>query len=64
MRKSSCRYVISALGKGGETYYTHCQDKTELTKWISEHQDKLSMDDLKVIDNKKHPLLKWLSFKA
>lgn len=63
MRKSSCRYVINALGKGGETYYTHCQDKAELNRWLAENKHKLSLDDLKIIDNNKHPLLKWLSFK-
>ena len=30
MGKTSCRYVINALGKGGETYYTHCKDKAEV----------------------------------
>jgi hypothetical protein len=63
MRKSSCRYVINALGKGGETYYTHCKDKAEVKQWIADHQDRVSMRDVKVIDNNRHPLLKWLSVK-
>jgi hypothetical protein len=60
---STCRYVINALGKGGETYYTHCNDKSEVKKWIADHEHKLSMKDVKVIDKNKHPLLKWFSLK-
>ncbi|SEN19850.1 hypothetical protein SAMN05192533_11011 [Mesobacillus persicus] len=63
MGKSSCRYVINAQGKGGETYYTHCKDKAEVKKWIATHEEKLSMKELKIIDKQKHPLLSWLSFK-
>ncbi|CAM3961094.1 hypothetical protein [Mesobacillus zeae] len=62
MKNSSCRYLINALGKRGETYHTHCRDKEELKKWIAENQDKLSMKDLKVIDKNRHPLLQWFSF--
>ncbi len=61
MRKSSCRYIIQALGKRGETYHSHCKDKEEVRKWIAEHADRISMRDVKVVDNKRHPLLKWIA---
>ncbi|MFJ7936748.1 hypothetical protein [Sporosarcina sp. NPDC096371] len=61
--ESRCRYVISAVGKGGETYYTSCDNKQELKEWIADNQEQLVMDELKIIDKNKNPLLKWLSFK-
>ncbi|MFK2824602.1 hypothetical protein QYG89_02670 [Bacillus sp. B190/17] len=57
------RYVVNAVGKGGETYYSHFKDKHDLKKWIIDHQDKLLMDELKVVDKHRSPLLKWLPFK-
>jgi hypothetical protein len=63
MGKTTCRYVINALGKGGETYYTHCKDKAEVKQWLAAHEHRLSMKDVKVIDKNKHPLLNWLSFR-
>lgn len=64
MRKSSCRFIVNAIGKGGQTYLTHCQDKHELKKWIADHKDDLLMSELKIIDRKIHPLLKLFSRKV
>ncbi|WP_428908190.1 hypothetical protein [Niallia sp. Krafla_26] len=59
-----CRYVVNAVGKGGETYYTQFDDKQELTNWITDRQDKLVMEELKIIDKNRFSLLnKWLRFK-
>ncbi len=58
---NTCRYVINAVGKGGETYYTQCKDKKEMEEWISEHQDRIVMEEIKVKDKNKHPLLKLFS---
>ncbi|MFJ7974589.1 hypothetical protein JNUCC23_16670 [Peribacillus sp. JNUCC 23] len=63
MGNISNRYVINAVGKGGQTYLTHCQDKEALKKWIAEHEDHLVMNELKIVDKKKHPLLKLFSLK-
>lgn len=63
MGKSSCRYVVNAVGKCGETYYTHCQDKHELNKWIAEHKEKIIMDELKINDKSKNPLMKLFNLK-
>jgi len=60
---NTCRYVVNALGKGGETYYTQCKDKQELQQWIQENQDKLIMNELKVTDKNQNPLLKLLGLK-
>ncbi|KAA9031143.1 hypothetical protein [Niallia endozanthoxylica] len=56
----TCRFIVNAVGKGGETYYTHFSTKQELDKWVSENQDKLSMDELKIVDKNKqrNPLLR------
>lgn len=59
---NTCRYVVSATGKNGETYYTQCKDKEELKVWLAEHEDKLNKKELKVKDKKRHPLLSWLNF--
>ncbi|RFU61036.1 hypothetical protein [Peribacillus glennii] len=63
MGNSSCRYVINAVGKGGETYYTQCQDKQELKAWITDHEERIVMNELKITDKNKHPLLKLFSLK-
>lgn len=63
MGNISNRYVINAVGKGGQTYLTHCQDKEALKKWIADHEDHLVMHELKIVDKKRHPLLKLFSFK-
>jgi uncharacterized cysteine cluster protein YcgN (CxxCxxCC family) len=47
---NTCRYVVNALGKGGETYYTLCKDKQELQNWITTNQEKLIMEELQVTD--------------
>ncbi|PWW28277.1 hypothetical protein DFO73_10692 [Cytobacillus oceanisediminis] len=59
---NTCRYVVSATGKNGEMYYTHCKDKAELRKWLSEHQEQVNMKDVKIKDKNRHPLLRWLNF--
>lgn len=63
MGNSSCRYVVNAVGKDGEIYYTHCHDKQELKAWIHNNQDKLLMNKLNIVDKKRHPLLKLFSLK-
>ena len=55
------RYVVNAVGKGGQIYLTHCQDKNALKKWVEEHKNDIVMQELKIIDKKKHPLLKLFS---
>ena len=55
------RYVVNAVGKGGQIYLTHCQDKHALKKWVAEHENELVMNELKIIDKKRHPLLKLFS---
>jgi len=47
---NTCRYVVNALGKGGETYYTLCKDKQELQKWIYNNREKLILDELIITD--------------
>jgi hypothetical protein len=63
MGNTSCRYIINAVGKSGESYHTHCQNKQELTKWIADNKEKLIMNELKIIDENKFSFLKWLSLK-
>jgi demethoxyubiquinone hydroxylase (CLK1/Coq7/Cat5 family) len=63
MEHNSCRYVINAVGKGGQTYLTRCQDKHELKKWISDHEDHLVMNELRIIDKKRPSFLKLFSLK-
>jgi hypothetical protein len=38
----------AAVGKGGQTYLTQCQDKYELKKWIADNEDKIIMNELKI----------------
>ncbi|MCQ6274561.1 hypothetical protein JMM81_06190 [Bacillus sp. V3B] len=61
MGKTTCRYVVNAVGKGGQTYLTHCQDKVELKKWLADHENDLVIDEIKITDKKMNPLLKLLS---
>lgn len=61
MGKTTCRYVVNAVGKGGQTYLTHCQDKMELKKWLADHENDLIADEIKIVDKQMHPLLKLLS---
>lgn len=63
MGNTSYRYVVNAVGKGGETYFTHCQDKNELKKWIASHEGKIEMNQLRIVDKQPHPLLKLFSLK-
>jgi hypothetical protein len=60
---NTCRFVVNAVGKGGETYYTHCKDKQELNSWITENQNKLSMNELKITDKNKNPFIRWFNLK-
>ena len=62
--ENTYRFVVSAVGKGGETYYTHFKDKQELDKWIADNQERLIMNELNILDKNKHPLLTWISKKA
>ncbi|KKI94087.1 hypothetical protein WQ54_00675 [Bacillus sp. SA1-12] len=57
---NTCRYVVNAVGKGGETYYTQFNNKKELKTWITDNEEKLIMDELKIVDKELHPLIKWL----
>ncbi|MEH7110069.1 MULTISPECIES: hypothetical protein [Bacillaceae] len=60
---NTCRYVVNALGKGGETYYTKCKDKHELQKWITANQEKLIMNELQITDKSQNPFLKLFGLK-
>lgn len=57
---NTCRFVVNAVGKQGETYYTQLNTKKELETWITDHHEKLLMDELKIVDKKTPPFLKWL----
>ncbi|WP_226668062.1 hypothetical protein [Metabacillus litoralis] len=57
---NTCRYVVNAVGKCGETYYTQINSKQELQSWIKDHREKLLMDELKIVDRKMPPLINWL----
>ncbi|WP_462409825.1 hypothetical protein [Neobacillus sp. Marseille-QA0830] len=56
----TCRYVVNALGKGGETYYTQCRDKQELKRWIHENKEKINMQEIKITDKNQTFLSKLL----
>ena len=56
---NTCRYVVNALGKGGETYYTLCKDKQELKSWITNNREKLILDELIIKDKNQSFLAKW-----
>lgn len=62
MEKNNHRYVVNAVGKGGETYLTICQNKQELQKWLAEHEEDLIMEELQVID-KKRPFFKLFNLR-
>ncbi|MDQ0162906.1 hypothetical protein [Bacillus alveayuensis] len=57
-KKKSCRYVINATGKNGETYLTTCNNKQEVRQWIKAHNSKLNHKELKIID--KHKKFFWI----
>ncbi|TXC90463.1 hypothetical protein FS935_11100 [Metabacillus litoralis] len=57
---NTCRYVVNAVGKCGETYYTQIDSKRELQNWIEDHKEKLILDELKVVDRKVPPFVNWL----
>ncbi|HZG71171.1 MAG TPA: hypothetical protein VEY51_06470 [Chondromyces sp.] len=63
MKENVCRYVISAIGKGGETYYTHCSDKQELKQWIADNKEKLLINEIKVMNKTRQRFLGKLSLK-
>jgi len=60
---NTCRYVVNALGKGGETYYTLCKDKHELQKWIHNNREKLIMDELIITDKNQNLFTKLFGIK-
>lgn len=57
-KKKTCRYVINATGKNGETYLMTCDNKQEVKQWIKANNSKLNLKELKVID--KHKKLVWI----
>jgi hypothetical protein len=59
----ACRFVVTAQGKGGETYYTRFDDKQGLNEWIERNQNKIIKEQLKIIDHQKPIFFKWLPFK-
>jgi hypothetical protein len=61
--ENTSRYVVNALGKGGETYYTLCKDKQELQKWIHNNREKLVMDELIIKDKKQSLFSKWFGLR-
>jgi len=61
--ENTSRYVVNALGKGGETYYTLCKDKQELQTWIHNNREKLVMDELIIKDKKQSLFSKWFGLK-
>ncbi|MFK9090642.1 hypothetical protein [Bacillus salipaludis] len=60
---NTCRYVVNALGKGGETYYTRFKDKQELKNWIITNREKLIMDELIITDKNQSLFTKWFGLK-
>ncbi len=60
MKNSNCRYMINAIGKGGETYFTHCQTKKEVKNWIKDNSDKIITNDIRIVDKRKRPLFDLL----
>ncbi|NMD68767.1 hypothetical protein HHO41_00595 [Bacillus sp. DNRA2] len=60
MRNTNCRFSINAIGKGGETFFTHCQTKQEVQNWIQAHQEKLDPEQIRIVDRRKKPLLDLL----
>jgi len=56
-KKKTCRYVINATGKNGETYFMTCDNKQEVKKWIKENNSKLNPKELKVTDKQKKLVL-------
>ncbi|CAH2715213.1 hypothetical protein BACCIP111895_02397 [Neobacillus rhizosphaerae] len=58
---NTCRYVVNALGKGGETYYTLCKDKQELKNWITNNREKIIMDEIMITDKHQSLFSKWFS---
>ena len=57
-KKKTCRFVISATGKNGETYLTTCNNKKEVKQWIKAHNSKLNLKELKIVD--KHKRIFWV----
>ncbi|MBO0961124.1 hypothetical protein J1P26_15590 [Neobacillus sp. MM2021_6] len=60
---NTCRYVVNALGKGGETYYTYCKDKHELRNWIHNNREKLILDELIITDKNQSLFTKLFGLK-
>lgn len=60
MRNTTCRYMINAVGKGGETYFTHCHTKTEVNNWIKANEEKIKTEEIMIMDRRKKPLLDLL----
>lgn len=60
MRNSNCRYMVNAIGKGGETYFTHCQTKKDVKNWINDNKGKILANEVRIVDRRKKPLLDML----
>jgi hypothetical protein len=57
MRNTNCRYMINAIGKGGETYFTHCQSKKDVKNWLNDNKDKINANEVRIVDKHRIPLL-------
>ncbi|WP_147535847.1 hypothetical protein [Bacillus marasmi] len=60
MRNSNCRFMVNAIGRGGETFFTHCQTKQEVQTWIQANQEKIDPKQVRIVDKRKKPLLDLL----
>ncbi|PLR89996.1 hypothetical protein [Bacillus sp. T33-2] len=61
MENTRHRYIINGVGKNGETFMACCRNKQDLKKWVAEHEQRLQMDQLKIVDKKKPSLFKLLN---
>ncbi|WP_041580768.1 hypothetical protein [Bacillus sp. 1NLA3E] len=60
MRNTNCRFMINVIGKGGETFFTHCHTKNEVKNWIRENEEKIIAKTIRIVDRRKRPLLDLL----
>jgi hypothetical protein len=52
--------MINVIGKGGETFFTHCHTKNEVKNWIRENEEKIIAKTIRIVDRRKRPLLDLL----
>jgi hypothetical protein len=55
--KKTCRFIIHATGKNGETYLATCQNKWEVKQWIAANHSKVNKKELKIIDKQKKQIV-------